>query len=70
MVSPIILGIVLVMTAYTEVADLLNKTNYYEAYPTSALILGGLIMLLATLLVSVIFAFFKSKFIKDKTEEA
>ncbi|SHJ32469.1 neurotransmitter:Na+ symporter, NSS family [Dethiosulfatibacter aminovorans DSM 17477] len=68
--SPVILGIVLVMTAYTEIMDLVNKTNYYASYPTSALILGGLIMLLVTLLASVIFVFFKTKNAKENSEEA
>jgi NSS family neurotransmitter:Na+ symporter len=69
-VSPVVLGIVLIMTVYNEVQDFINKTNYYGDYPTNALVLGGLVMLIAVLAVSVVFAYLKSRNSKNNIEEA
>lgn len=55
-ISPIILGIVLIMTIKNEIMDAINKTNYYGDYPASALVVGGWIMLAVVLIVSLIFA--------------
>lgn len=64
-ISPIILGIVLIMTIKNEISDVINKTAYFADYPTSSLVVGGWVMLGVVLLVSILFA---RKKVINKTE--